>query len=102
MDWSKPISGLSLVEMMLFAVSRCTSVLKGSSSARLSQPSSNASRSSLSNRPDPVRPGASAPAPVLLDQSARLRLDQRCGSLSLVGLVSPRGSDSFDKHCLSF
>jgi hypothetical protein len=47
-DWSNPISGLSLVAMMLFAVSRATSVLNGSSSPRLSQPSSNVSRSSLS------------------------------------------------------
>ena len=51
MDCSKPMSGLSLVAMMLFAVSARTSVLNGSSSARLSQPSSNASRSSVSNRP---------------------------------------------------
>ena len=48
MDWSKPMSGLSLVAMMLLAVSRATSVLNGCSSPRLSQPSSKSSRSSLS------------------------------------------------------
>src|SRR5688572_24233797 len=51
MDCSKLMSGLSLLEMMLLAISRYTSVLKGESSAKLSQPSSKASRSSLSKRP---------------------------------------------------
>ena len=48
---SKPISGKSLVAMIVLATSSRTSVLKASSSGKLSQPSSKTSRRSGSKRP---------------------------------------------------
>ena len=80
MDCSKLMSGLSLVEMMLLAVSRCTSVLKGASSARLSQPSSKASRSSLSKRPARFE---RAPRPRRRSASTRLPVPSSCVRLSV-------------------
>ena len=70
MDCSKLMSGLSLVEMMLLAVSRYTSVLKGSSSPRLSQPSSKVSRSSLSKRPTRIGARAATAAPLGVNDPA--------------------------------
>src|SRR5215813_9433607 len=73
-DCSKPTSGLAVVEMMLLAVSRYTSVLNGSSSPKPSQPSSNGSRCSPSKRPTRFE---RAPRPRRRPASMRSRA---CGS----------------------
>src|SRR5512134_2104582 len=62
MDWLNGISGESLREMMLLTRSTVTWVLSGgNSSSCLSQPSSNASRATVSKRPSGLMP---APRPL--------------------------------------
>ena len=84
MDCSKLMSGLSLVEMMLLAVSRCTSVLKGVELAQAFPAVVEGLAQLALEPPDPVRARAAAPAPLRLDQPARLAFVLSCVAFRLL------------------